>query len=145
MKVRKSLVLPIIFEIAMLFAVHGADADQQSASEVIQVLTATEGVDFTTFLKHVSESVKHNWYAKMPEAARLGIKGKVVLRFRIQKKGPLDGTPVIETGSGYKTLDDAAVAAIVASAPFEQFPEGFKGPNVELRVIFLYNVTLPEQ
>lgn len=141
----KSRFLPIIFAMAMLFAVQGADADQQSASNLVQMLTATEGVDFTTFLKHVSDSVKRSWYAKMPEAARLGIKGKVVLRFRIQKKGALDGMPAIETSSGYKTFDDAAVTAIVASVPFEQFPEAFKGPNVDLRVVFLYNVTPPER
>jgi TonB family protein len=141
----KSRLLPIIFVMAMLFTLHGVDADQQSASDLVQMLNATEGVDFTTFLKHVSESVKRSWYTKMPEAARLGIKGKVVLRFRIQKKGALDGTPAIETSSGYKTLDDGAVTAVVASAPFEQFPEAFKGPYVELRVTFLYNVTPPER
>ena len=140
----KSRLLPIIFVMAMLFAVHGVGADQPSASNLVQILTATEGVDFTTFLNHVSDSVKRSWYAKMPEAARLGIKGKVVLRFRIQKNGALDGTPGIETSSGYKTFDDAAVTAIVASAPFKQFPEAFKGPQVELRVIFLYNVPPPE-
>jgi len=77
----------------------------------------------------------------MEVAAPESILDGSLIRFR----GPPWLTPVIETGSGYKTLDDAAVAAIVASAPFEQFPEAFKGPNVELRVIFLYNVTLPER
>jgi len=126
------------------------NADQQSTPEqtaktqyavAIQLVTASEGVDFTTFFKRLLASVKRNWYAKMPEAARSGIKGKVVLRLRIQKKGELDGTPAIETSSGNKTLDDAAVAAIVASTPFEQFPADFKGPNVELRVSFWYNVS----
>ena len=57
----------------------------------------------------------------------------------------LDGAPMIETSSGEKTLDDAAVAAIVASAPFEQFPENFKGPDVEFRAMFLYNVLPPKR
>jgi TonB family protein len=81
----------------------------------------------------------------MPEAARLGIKGKTVLHLRIQNNGALDGMPVIETSSGYKSLDDAPIAAIVASAPFEPLPPAFKGPYVELRVTFFYNLPVSER
>lgn len=116
-----------------------------SAYIAIAMLTPNEGVDFTAFVKRLMESLKRTWDAKMPEAAKAGTKGKVVLRFRIQKKGTLDGTPNIETSSGNKTLDDAAVAAIVASAPFEQFSANFKGPDVEFRATFLYNVLLPKR
>lgn len=125
------------------------NADQQSTPEqygagVIQMLTPNEGLDVAPFLKRLMESVKRNWYAKMPEAAKIGIKGKGVLHLRIQKNGTLDDAPMIQTSSGEKTLDDAAVAAIVDSAPFEQFPENFKSPYVELRVMFLYNVLPPK-
>jgi outer membrane biosynthesis protein TonB len=44
--------------------------------------------------------------------------------------------------SGNKALDDAAVVAIRASAPFEHLPQSFKGPNIELRLNFLYNLPL---
>jgi TonB family protein len=131
--------------------VEGTPAEPSSSasstrdSEAIELLTAHKGVDFTTFLNRQLESVKRNSYPKMPEAARLGIKGKVVLRFRIQKAGALDGMPLIEASSGYKNLDDGAVAAIVASSPFEQLPGDFKGPNVELRVTFFYNMPESER
>jgi TonB family protein len=126
------------------------NADQRSTSEqygavAIQMLTRNEGVDFTPFLKRLMELVTGNWYAKMPEAARVGIKGKVALHLRIQKNGALESAPAIETSSGEKALDDAAVAAIVASAPFEQFPENFQGPDVEFRAMFLYNVLPPKR
>jgi len=83
------------------------NADQQSTPEqygavAIQLLTRNEGVDFAPFLKRLMESVKGNWYAKMPEAARMGIKGKVVLHVRIQKSGALESAPMIETSSGKK-------------------------------------------
>lgn len=125
-------------------------ADQQSTPEphsgvVIAMLTRNEGVDFAPFVKRLSGSLKHNFDAKMPQAARIAIKGKVTLNFRIQRNRTLDGAPTIETSSGEKTLDDAAVAAIVASAPFEQFPEKFEGPDVEFRATFLYHVLLPKR
>ena len=34
---------------------------------------------------------------------------------------------------------EAAVSAVRASAPFEHLPEAFKGPNIDLRLTFLYN------
>jgi outer membrane biosynthesis protein TonB len=41
--------------------------------------------------------------------------------------------PTVEASSGKKALDNAAIAAIRASAPFEHLPNSFKGPNIELR------------
>lgn len=106
----------------------------------MQILTPHEGVDFTPYTNHVVDSVKRNWYAKMPQEASAGLKGKVVLRFTIQKSGKLARTPMVEANSGNKQLDNAAVSAIRTSAPFEHLPEAFKGPNIELRFIFLYNL-----
>jgi len=125
------------------------NADQQSTAEqygavVIQMLTRNEGVDFSPFVKRLMDAAKRNWDEKMPQAARMGTKGKVVLHLRIHKNGTLDA-PVIETSSGEKTLDGAAAAAILASAPFEQFPANFKGPDVEFRAIFIYNVPPPKR
>jgi hypothetical protein len=53
----------------------------------LQMLTPTEGVDFTNYLARVLASVKRNWYAVIPESARLGDKGRVVLQFRILRDG----------------------------------------------------------
>jgi|HubBroStandDraft_2_1064218.scaffolds.fasta_scaffold36936_3 TonB family protein len=125
---------------------QSTNADRKPAAFVgsaVQILTPTEGVDFAPFLNHLLSTVKRNWYAKMPEAARLGIKGKVTVRFRILKDGTLtDQPPSVDEGSGTKTLDDAAVAAIRNSTPFEHLPDAFKGPNIELRFSFLYNLPL---
>ena len=51
------------------------------------MLTPTEGVDFSNYLAHVVASVKLNWYSIMPESARLGDKGRVILQFRIMRNG----------------------------------------------------------
>jgi TonB family protein len=107
----------------------------------LEMLTPTDGVDFTAYLNHLLLVVKHNWYAKMPEGAKTGDKGKAVIRLRIQKDGTvLDPMPTVEGSSGNDALDNAAVSAIRASTPFEHLPESFKGPNIELRLTFLYNL-----
>ena len=38
----------------------------------VEILTPTEGVDFSNYIARVLASVKRNWYAVMPESARLG-------------------------------------------------------------------------
>ena len=60
----------------------------------MEILTPTEGVDFSTYIARVLASVKRNWYSVMPESARLGDKGKVVLQFRIMQNGVVpDASP----------------------------------------------------
>ena len=113
-------------------------ADQTTS---IEILTPTEGVDFNGYVTRLVKSVKHNWYALMPDAAHDGEKGKVSVRFHIQQDGTiLTEEPKLESGSGKGPLDRAAVGAIRASVPFEHLPAGFHGPNIELRFIFLYNL-----
>ena len=154
---RKSFLLPILLPIAMLLAVHGVCAGQQNPAEqstdaknrsdvvAVVMLTPNEGVDFSVFMNRLLAFVKFNWFASRPQAATSGVKGKVVLHLKIEKDGALNGAPTIETSSGNKTLDDATVAAIVNSAPFLKFPENFKGPNVEIRATFFYNVPQPKR
>jgi TonB family protein len=111
-----------------------------------ELLTPTEGVDFTDYLTRVLNSVRRNWYAVIPESARLGEQGRVVLEFRIMRNGvvPLP-EPELTRGSGREPLDRAAVSAIRASSPFGALPSGFSGPFIRLRFIFLYNLPLNSQ
>ena len=122
----------------------GQGAPEQSAKnneepEYARILTPHQGVDFKSFMSHLLKTVKGNWYAKMPTGAE-GDKGKVVVRFKIERNGALlNQGPTVEVSSGTKSLDDAVVASIRASAPFEHLPESFKGPSIELRLMFFYN------
>jgi TonB family protein len=112
----------------------------------VEILTPTEGVDFTNYIARVLASVKRNWYAVMPESARLGDRGKVVLQFRIMHNGVVpDAEPVMVGSSTKEPLDRAAISSIRASTPFEPLPSAFSGPFIELRFIFLYNLPLNEQ
>jgi TonB family protein len=112
----------------------------------VEMLTPTEGVDFSTYIARVLASVKRNWDSVMPESARLGDKGKVVLQFRILRNGVVpEQEPVMMGSSGKEPLDRAAVSSIRASTPFEPLPSAFSGPYIELRFIFLYNIPLNSQ
>lgn len=115
--------------------------------EALQILTPHEGVDFTAFSTELVRAVRRNWYAKIPVEAkqktgtgRTPAKGKVVVRFRIQRDGRLGSVPIVEVSSGSKPLDDAALSAIRNSAPFEHLPDSFKGPDIDLRLSFFYNL-----
>jgi TonB family protein len=108
-----------------------------------QILTPTEGVDFSDYMARVLASVRRNWYAVMPQSAMLGDRGRVILEFTIRKDGSVpNGEPIPIMGSGKEPLDRAAVSAIRTSNPFEPLPPAFSGPEIRLRFIFLYNLPL---
>ncbi|MGH9593685.1 MAG: energy transducer TonB, partial [Bryobacteraceae bacterium] len=104
------------------------------------------GVDFNSYLARVLASVKRNWYAIIPESARMGEKGRVILRFRIMRDGSVPNLEPVLEGTSYKEpLDRAAMSSIRASNPFEPLPRAFTAPYIELRFIFLYNLPISTQ
>ena len=124
----------------------GGGGGQGFAGNAVTILTPTEGVDFTNYINRVLAVVKQNWYSVMPESARLGDQGKVVLQFRIMRNGVVpEQEPVMMGSSGKEPLDRAAASSIRASTPFEPLPSAFSGPYIELRFIFLYNIPLNSQ
>jgi TonB family protein len=117
----------------------------QSVGFGIQIITPTNGVDFANFAKHLVAAVKVKWIAKMPQSALMGDKGRVVVRFSIQKDGTLTSQPpIVEETSKNRELDSATVEAVRSAAPFDHLPDAFDGPSVELRLTFLYNLP-PDQ
>jgi len=116
------------------------------AGGAVQILTPTEGVDFTYYITRMLASVRRNWYAVIPESARLGEKGIVVLDFAVLRNGSVQpGDPELMRPSGREPLDRAAISAIRASNPFEPLPPAFNGPLVKFRFIFLYNTRLDQR
>jgi TonB family protein len=104
----------------------------------LQLLSDPKGVDFKPYLIQVLTAVRSNWLAVIPESARLGRKGRVLVQFIIDKRG---GIPklVIAESSGASALDRAAVAGISASNPFPPLPNGFRGDEIRLQLAFTYN------
>jgi TonB family protein len=106
----------------------------------LELMSDPLGVDFRPYLVRVLAAVRRNWMAVIPEAARLGLRGKVVLQFAIRRDGRV--TKVVfasEAGPGAQALDRAAVASISASDPFPPLPVEFHGEQVRLQLAFLYN------
>ena len=97
------------------------------------------GVDFNPYLLRILSLVKRNWYAVIPEIARLGKQGRVVLQFSITKDGMVPDL-MLAGSSGTESLDAAALASIRASVPFPPLPPEFPGQDIKLRFIYLYNL-----
>jgi TonB family protein len=125
---------------------YGGGGGEGYLGGAVQMLTPTEGVDFNDYLARVVDSVKRNWYSVMPESAKLGEKGRVILQFRITTSGAVpDAEPQLMSSSGKEALDRAAYSSIRSSSPFQPLPSAFSGPFIELRFIFLYNLPLSAQ
>jgi TonB family protein len=103
------------------------------------ILSDTQGVDFGPYLARVIYNVRRNWYSVIPEAARLGQKGRVGIVFEIIKDGSVPQIRLVAS-SGLDPLDRAAVAAIRTSNPFPPLPEEFTGQHLVLQFNFLYNM-----
>jgi hypothetical protein len=115
-----------------------------TAGAGVEMLTDTQGVDFNDYLMRVYIKVKQNWYAVMPPSVQLGDQGIVSLHFKITREGVVpDGDPQRVYGSGKEPLDRAAISSIRASTPFPPLPAQFKGPYIELRFTYYYNLPLP--
>ncbi len=106
----------------------------------IELLSDPQGVDFRPYLIQVLAAVRRNWFAVIPESARLGGRpGRVAVQFAISKNGSVPKL-VIAGGSGTDSFDRAAVAGISASNPFPPLPSEFRGDQVRLQLVFNYNM-----
>ena len=97
------------------------------------------GVDFRPYMRQILLTIRRNWFAVYPEAARLGQRGETVLEFAIAKQGIVTKV-IFSSESGAKALDQSAVAAISASNPLLPLPKEFKGDRIVLRMTFKYNM-----
>ena len=99
------------------------------------------GVDFGPYMRRIVYDTERAWWPIIPEIARppLNKQGRVLIRFKILKDGSVKEM-LLEGPSGDVSLDRAAWGGILGASPFPQLPKEFKGPYLELRFYFLYNV-----
>jgi TonB family protein len=105
-----------------------------------QILSDTMGVDFDPYLLRVYLAVRRNWYSVIPEIARLGKRGRVVLQFHILRNGGVQEL-MLEDASGTPSMDSAAMSSIRLSDPFPPLPSEFPGADVRLRFVYFYNMS----
>jgi TonB family protein len=105
----------------------------------LELLSDPMGVDFRPYLIRILAAVRRNWLAVVPESAKLGRGGRVIVQFSISREGRVPKL-VIATPSGTEAFDRAAVAGISASNPFPPLPPEFKGEQIRVQFAFSYNV-----
>jgi TonB family protein len=113
--------------------------DPNFSTEEPTILSDTRGYDFGPYMNQVVNRVRVNWYSLIPEVARLGKKGRVVIIFTIAENGTVQDLRLV-ANSGTEPLDRAATGALTASNPFQKLPAGFDGNHLVLQFTFLYNI-----
>jgi TonB family protein len=116
-------------------------APQQSPSPsrakaacAVEMLTASEGVDFNSYLRDVYVSVKKRWFANMAPSVEKGQQGTNTIEFHVLQDGsvPKDSVKMI-VSSEKNDLDAASMQGIQEAIPFNHLPEKFSRPFIVLR------------
>ena len=112
----------------------------------LQLLTDTGDLDATPYMDDLQKSVKDKALATLPKPVSHGDQGIVIIRFEIQKDGNLarNAPPKFIFPSGKKELDDHAMSAISAAAPFNLLPEPLSGRTLSVQLTFYYNLAPPQ-
>ena len=108
----------------------------------IEVLSDTQGVDFSNWLIRWHRETEHTWDPLIPDEVNPPIlkQGQVQIRFKVLPNGRImDGSMILEGRSGDTGLDRAAWGALTGSN-YPPLPREFHGPYLELRAIFMYNM-----
>ena len=105
----------------------------------VQVLSDTQGVDFTNWLIRWHHETERTWDPLIPDEVNPPIlkAGVVVIRFKVLPNGQVTDM-ALEGRSGDTGLDRAAWGAIRGSS-YPPLPREFHGPFLELRAVFMYN------
>ena len=105
------------------------------------ILSDTMGVDFGPYMRRVIQATYRSWIPIIPESARppLDKQGRVGVRFKIYPDGSVKEM-ILEFPSGDVSLDRAAWGGITGASPYPPLPKEFKGPFLELRFGFYYNL-----
>jgi TonB family protein len=105
-----------------------------------QILSDTQGVDFSAYMHRLQADVTRNWEPLLPPETQepLFKKGIVGIRFTILPDGQIGGM-ALETTSGDVALDRSAWSAITSEGQFPPLPKLFHGPNIEIRLTFFCN------
>jgi TonB family protein len=117
--------------------VPGIEPSPCNDCSALQLLSDPNNIDFKPYLLQVLAVVKRHWLLVIPDSARTGRRGMVVLKFAIDSHGAV---PQLEfTAPTGTDFDRAAIAGISASVPFPPFPAGFHGDQIRLQMAFAYN------
>jgi TonB family protein len=92
--------------------------------------------DFLPYLERLKRRVYNVW-SYPQEAGELGLGGEVDLIFTLNKSGSLTSLRLLHS-SGFPVLDDEAMRAIRAAAPYDPFPPQMGEESWNIHGIFHY-------
>jgi TonB family protein len=111
----------------------------------VEVLSDTQGVDFGPYLRRIIGDIRRTWVPLIPEEARppLNKQGQTLIRFTILPDGRI-GSMNLDDSTHDTAIDRAAWGGITGVGQFPPLPASFHGPQLELRVDFLVNMSPPQ-
>ncbi len=114
---------------------NGGIVEELGARAHLTALNAPE-IQYISYFASIKRKIELVW--GYPGAAG-GAGGELVVEFVIGPSGNLESLALV-AGSGHKVLDDEAVRAIRAAAPFDPIPKEYRIPNLKIRGHFVYYV-----
>jgi TonB family protein len=97
----------------------------------------TKWYDWGDYAEEMIRRIKLHW--EVPELARMGVKGKLTVRFYIRADGTVEGEKILRE-STIPPYDHAAFQAIATSSPFRPLPKDLHEAREGVTIIFFYNI-----
>jgi len=107
----------------------------------LEVLSDTKGVDFKPYLNGILKQIYGGWVKLMPAEARPPqvMQGVTDIRFTINPDGTVAAIH-LEKSAEDEALNRAARGSITGVGQFPPLPKEFHGPELVLRIHYLYNI-----
>ncbi|MGH9444040.1 MAG: TonB family protein [Thermoanaerobaculia bacterium] len=102
----------------------------------------TQWYDWGDYAEEMIRRIKLHW--EVPELARLGVKGKLSIRFYIRADGTVEGEKILRD-STIPPYDHAAFQAIATSSPFRPLPKDLHEDREGVTITFFYNIRPSEE
>ena len=97
-------------------------------------IDAEEEPDFGPYIGELQRRIRRNWAPPVEDRSK-----RVVVYFHIARDGRLL-SPQIAQSSGSPAADQAAIAAVRASAPFRSLPAAYRGSEIPVQFTFDFEV-----
>jgi protein TonB len=131
-------IMPTPREIARALAAPrgspGFYPDGDPEEEVIDINSREDR--YFSYLLHLKRKIEGVWvYPRV--AADQGVGGALIIEFLIYRNGTLLGVKLLDS-SGIPLLDECALKAIKAAAPYHPFPQRLRAKRLRIRAKFIY-------
>ncbi len=97
----------------------------------------TQWYDWGDYAEEMLRRIKLHWEA--PDLLRMGVKGKLTIRFYIRADGSVEGEKILRD-STIPPYDHAAFQAIATSSPFRPLPKDLHEDREGVTITFFYNM-----